>query len=249
MVLAAHVTEKTVKDGAVADDWLGDMLNPAYCHGPPDPPEYHLPVMAGDVVRGLVAEENGVYLDGTLGEGGHSGAMLRAVPPARLVIGIDLDHRSVAAASGRLASFGSRFLAIRGNYADMAALAVEHGFRQVDGVLLDLGFSSRQVDRPGYGLSFQTDEPLDMRYDAGQPLDAATIVNSYSEPELAGLFRDFGEEPRAWAIARTIVRERGVRPLTSTGALASLVERLSGRSRGPPAAPGHPGLSGPANSS
>ncbi len=232
MVLATHITEKTTKDGAVTDDWLGDMLNPAYCHGAPHPPEYHLPVMADDVVRSLIAEENGVYLDGTLGEGGHSGAMLKAVPSARLVIGIDLDHRSVSAASGRLSSFGSRFLAIQGNYADMAALAVEHGFRQVDGVLLDLGFSSRQVGRPGYGLSFQTDEPLDMRYDAGQSLDAATIVNSYSEPELAGLFRNFGEEPRAQAIARTIVRERTGRPLTSTGALASLVERLSGRNKG-----------------
>ena len=232
MVLATRITEKAVNDGAAADDWQGDMLDPAHGHATPHSPEYHLPVMADDVVGGLVAEANGVYLDGTLGEGGHSEALLRAVPSPRLVIGIDLDHRSVAVASQRLSSFGSRFLSINGNYADMVALAGEREIHQVDGVLLDLGFSSRQVDRPGYGLSFQADEPLDMRYDAGQPVDAATIINSYSESELAELFRHYGEEPRAQAIARTIVWERVDQPLTSTGALASLVERLSGRRRG-----------------
>ena len=114
----------------------------------------------------------------------------------------------------------------------MVALAAEQGVQQADGVLLDLGFSSRQVDRPGYGFSFQADEPLDMRYDAGQPVDASGIVNSYSEPELTELFRRYGEEPRARAIARAIVRERAARPLVSTVSLASLVERLTGRRAG-----------------
>ncbi len=216
----------------VADDWPGDMPDPAFGLAEPHPPEYHLPVMAGEVVSALVAEENTVILDGTLGEGGHSGAILRASPQARLVIGLDLDQRSLAVASQRLSPFGPRFLPLQGNYADMVTLAGEQGVRQADGVLLDLGFSSRQVDRPGYGLSFQTDEPLDMRYDAGQPVDASAIVNSYSEPELAELFRRYGEEPRARAIARAIIRERVARPLTSTVALASLVERLTGRRGG-----------------
>ena len=229
MVLATHIIEKTAKDGTVADDWLGDMPDPAFGLAGPRPPEYHLPVMAGEVVSGLVVEENGVYLDGTLGEGGHSGAILRASPQARMVIGVDLDQRSVAVASQRLSLFGPRFLPLQGNYADMVTLVAEHGVRQADGVLLDLGFSSRQVDRPGYGLSFQADEPLDMRYDVGQPVDASAIVASYSEQQLAELFRRYGEEPRARAIARAIVRERTVRPLTSTAALASLVERLTGR--------------------
>ena len=211
---------------------MGDRLNPIGGGPGARPPEYHLPVMAGEVTRSLVAGENGVFLDGTLGEGGHSEAILQAAPPARLVIGIDLDNRSVAAAAGRLAPFGSRFLPLQGNYADMVSLAAGQGVLQVDGVLLDLGFSSRQVDRPGYGFSLQTDEPLDMRYDAGQPLDAAALVNSRSEAELEGLFRRFGEEPRARAVARAIVRERVVRPLTTTAALASLIERVLGRRPG-----------------
>ncbi len=232
MVLATHITEKMAKGGIVADDWLGDMQDAVFSPAESHPPQYHLPVMSVEVVGGLSAEESGVILDGTLGEGGHSAAILRADPQARLVIGLDLDQRSVAAASERLSPFGSRFLPIQGNYADMVALAAGQGVRQVNGVLLDLGFSSRQVDYPGYGLSFQADEPLDMRYDAGQPVDASTIVNSCSESELAELFRRYGEEPRARAIARGIVRERAARPLTSTVALATLVERLAGRRRG-----------------
>ena len=215
-----------------ADEWPRDVPDPAFGHAEPHPPEYHLPVMSGDVVSSLVVRGDGVYLDGTLGEGGHSAAILRASPQARLVVGLDLDQRSVAVASQRLSPFGSRFLPLQGNYADMVTLAAEQGVRQVDGVLLDLGFSSRQVDRPGYGLSFQTDEPLDMRYDAGQPVNASAIVNSYSEPELTELFRRYGEEPRARGIARAIVRERAARPLVSTVALASLVERLTGRRAG-----------------
>ena len=217
----------------------------------------HLPVMTEEVVRGLAVEDGGVYIDGTLGEGGHSQAILEFGPlnsglpvakqeperessepgpndegSASLVVGIDLDGRSVATAACRLSRFGSRFLPLQGNYADMASLAVEHGVRQVDGVLLDLGFSSRQVDRPGYGLSFLSDEPLDMRYDAGQGSDAAGLVNSASETELADLFRRYGEEPRARAIARAIVRERAVRAISTTSELATLVQRTTGRRPG-----------------
>ena len=118
------------------------------------------------------------------------------------------------------------------------ALAAGQGVTEADGVLLDLGFSSRQVDRAGYGMSFQSDEPLDMRYDAGQPLDAAEVVNTFSEGELADLFRRYGEEPRAGAVARAIVRERAAHPVRTTGALAALAERAVGlageRAAGPP---------------
>ena len=232
MVLATDITEMMAKDDMVADDRQGDMLDPAFVPSAPPPPAYHLPVMSEEVVRGLAVEEDAVILDGTMGEGGHSDAILRASPPVRLVLGVDLDRRSVAVASQRLSPFDSRFLAVCGNYADMVALAAGQGFQQVDGVLLDLGFSSRQVDHSGYGLSFLNDEPLDMRYDAGQPLNAFAIVSSYSEPELAQLFRRYGEEPRATAIARAIVRERAHRPVASTAALAALVERVSGGRRG-----------------
>ena len=215
--------------------------------GPASTP-YHRPVLVGEVIGGLSVAEGGVYLDGTLGEGGHSLAILESTagpiigegaesPSAgpsggpSLVIGIDLDGRSVAEASRRLSSFGSRFLGRHGNYAEMVSLAALEGVRQVDGVLLDLGFSSRQVDRPGYGLSFQTDEPLDMRYDPAQAVSAAEVVNSSSERELADLFRRLGEEPRARAIARAIVSERSRQPIRTTAELASLAERVSGRRR------------------
>ncbi len=210
---------------------------------------FHAPVMVAEVLIGLQPKAGGVYIDGTLGDGGHSLALLHSVAafdrsgaPATapsseagpgLVIGIDLDGRSVAEANVRLAGFGDRFVALQGNYVDMVTLASIRGIREVDGILLDLGFSSRQVDSPGYGLSFQTDEPLDMRYDLSQELNAAVLVNSASEEELANLFRQYGEEPRARQIARSIARERASRPIATTAQLADVVLRAT-RSR-----PGH----------
>ena len=197
--------------------------------------------MADEVVRALFIRDGGLYIDGTLGQGGHSAAILEAEAdrltgePAgapRLVIGIDLDGRSVAEAGERLSTFGSRFLPVQGNYADMERLVARHGVSQVDGVLLDLGFSSRQVDTPGYGLSFQADEPLDMRYDADQQLSAADLLNTASEQELTNIFRRYGEEPRARAIAGAIARERVERPITTTRELSALAERIIGRRRG-----------------
>lgn len=209
---------------------------------------YHLPVLVGEVVDGLAVSRGGVYLDCTLGDGGHSLAILRRMSEQDqsgvvelpdsgdqggpgLVLGIDLDLRAVADASRRLAAFGPAFRAAQGNYADMASLTAEMGVTQVDGILLDLGFSSRQVDRPGYGLSFQTDEPLDMRYDRAQAVTAAELVNGASENELADIFRRLGEEPRARALSRAIARERSARPIRTTAELANLVERTSGRKR------------------
>ena len=221
-------------------------MSPTYGDSPS--PLHHLPVLADEVVNGLAVAPGGTYLDGTLGDGGHSHAILSVL--ARLdasnasdatpesqgsspwqVLGIDLDGRAVAEAARRLESFGSAFQAMQGNYADMVSLAGRHGVRQVDGVVLDLGFSSRQVDRPGYGMSFQTDEPLDMRYDHTQEVTAADLVNNSPDNELFDLFRRLGEEPRARAIARAIVRERTARPIGTTRELAGLVERIVGRRR------------------
>ena len=227
MVVVTRTIAITAKDGMTADERTGEIPNPVSGRSANQPPEYHLPVLTAEVVYGLIATENGVFLDGTLGEGGHSLALLQAEPHAKLVIGVDLDSRSVAAATERLSPFGTRFLGLEGNYADMVSLVARQGTPAVDGVLLDLGFSSRQVDRPGYGLSFQSDEPLDMRYDAGQSLNAAGIVNESSESELTGILRRFGEEPRARAIARAIVKERDNRPLATTTQLAALVERVA----------------------
>ena len=189
----------------------------------------HQPVLLTETLQGLLLQEGRVYVDGTTGEGGHSQAILRADLQVKAVLGIDWDSRSLERAQSRLAGFGSRFLPAPANYADMAELAEERGINQVDGILLDLGFSSRQVESPGYGLSFQMDEPLDMRYDPNGDLTAEEIVNTYDERELGALIRRYGEEPRGMSIARALIKER---PVETTGQLASIVGKVLGRRPG-----------------
>ena len=189
----------------------------------------HRPVLLTETVGQLLLQEGGVYVDGTTGEGGHSQAILQAEPRVKAVLGIDWDSRSLEPAPYRLAGFGGRFLPAPGNYTDMAELAADRGITEVNGILLDLGFSSRQVETPGYGLSFQTDEPLDMRYDPNGDLTAEEIVNTYSERELGQLIRRFGEETRGMSVARAIIKER---PVTTTGQLASIIGGILGRRPG-----------------
>ena len=190
---------------------------------------FHLPVLLTEVLGQLEVRPDGVYVDATVGDGGHSLSLLRASSPAGSVCGIDLDPRSLVRAEQRLASFGVRFTPVLGSYAEMMSLV--QGMwgedARADGVLLDLGISSRQVDATGFGFSFQRDEPLDMRFNPqAQIPTAAHIVNTRSRGELAALLREYGEEPRAAAIAAAIVRQR---PIATTGQLASLVAGITGR--------------------
>jgi 16S rRNA (cytosine1402-N4)-methyltransferase len=205
---------------------------------------FHKPVLLRETVEQMLVRPGGVYVDATVGEGGHAGAVLLASAPDGVVLGIDWDPRSLAYARQRLAGHGQRFMAIQGNYADMVRLTRSVGIQQVDAVLLDLGFSSRQVEGEGYGFSFQKDEPLDMRYDpAGQTLTAAQMVNSYSQEELARVFFQYGEEPRSRAIARNIVQRR---PINTTRELAELVAGVVRPRRGQHIS-GNPGVPGPAH--
>ncbi|MEC9280304.1 MAG: 16S rRNA (cytosine(1402)-N(4))-methyltransferase RsmH, partial [Chloroflexota bacterium] len=160
-------------------------------------------------------------------EGGHSSGLLQLSTPEGRVLGIDRDPRSFDRAADRLERFGDRFTPLQGSYTQMVAIANQHGFDRVDGVLMDLGLSSRQLDTPGYGFSFQTDEPLDMRFDPNGPLSADDVVNNYSEEDLANVIFEYGEEPRSRRIARAIVRNR---PVNSTGQLAFLVASAMGPS-------------------
>jgi len=190
---------------------------------------FHQPVMIRETLDHLLVKPDGVYVDGTVGEGGHSAAVLGVLEPQGMVLGIDLDPRSLARADQRLGRYGGRFTAVQGNYANMVALATDRGIAQADGVLLDLGLSSRHLETPGYGFSFQVDEPLDMRYDPASPVTAETIVNTYREEELAQVLFRYGEEPRARAIAQAVLRNR---PVRTTGELVQLITRaLGGRSR------------------
>ena len=193
---------------------------------------FHLPVLLTEVIGQLGVRPDGVYVDATVGDGGHAYGLLRASAPLGCVCGIDLDPRSLVRAEQRLAPFGKRFFPILGSYANMDSLVQERCGDEVraDGILLDLGISSRQVDGAGFGFSFQQDEPLDMRFnpEAGTPT-AADIVNTWSEAELAAVLREYGEEPRAGRIAQAIIRQR---PIRTTLELAELVARNGGGSGG-----------------
>jgi 16S rRNA (cytosine1402-N4)-methyltransferase len=195
----------------------------------PDPemdmPAVHRPVLVVEVLQQLNPRRDGIYLDATVGEGGHATALLESSSPSGRVLGIDLDPRSLAHAGRRLQQYGQRFNCIQGNYADMLALARANGLTQVDGVLIDLGFSARQIQKSGYGFSFRVDEPLDMRFDPESGLTAEHIVNTFPERELAQLIFQYGEEPRARAVARNLVRGR---PIGSTAKLAELVAAAVG---------------------
>ncbi|MFQ6029221.1 MAG: 16S rRNA (cytosine(1402)-N(4))-methyltransferase RsmH [Dehalococcoidia bacterium] len=193
---------------------------------------FHQPVLLRESVEHLRVRPDGVYVDGTVGDGGHTLSLLRASAPRGRVLGIDRDPRSLARAIPRLISFGDRFTPVQGKYSDMAQLARDQWgpALKVDGILLDLGISSQQVDGEGYGFSFQRDEPLDMRFDPEEDRPtAAEIINGYPEADLAQILWEFGEESRSRAIARAIVRSR---PISTTGALAGVVAAAVGGRRG-----------------
>ena len=228
--MGAAVAQATLTyTGEVSDSWLTELMDRTGHEFDGDYGVAHLPVLLTETVGQLILQENGVYMDGTTGDGGHSQAILRAQPQVKTVLGIDWDSRSMETSQARLAEFGERFVSVHGNYADMVSLAAEQGITEVDGILLDLGFSSRQIENPGYGLSFQTDEPLDMRYDLDEDVTAEEIVNTYKEKELGQLIRRFGEEPRGMSIARAIIKER---PVETTVQLADIIVGVLGRRPG-----------------
>ena len=192
----------------------------------------HQPVLLQEAMEQLAVRSGCVYVDATAGEGGHSLALLQASTPSGSVLGIDRDPRSLARAERRLSQFGGRFIPAQGTYADMDQLARRAGIAQVDGVLLDLGLSSWQLEAAGAGFSFQRDEPLDMRFDPNnsQP-NAAELLNKLSENELAQLLFRFGEEPRARAIARAVVQARAGSPIGTTAQLVKLLGTIPGLAR------------------
>ncbi|MEO3823618.1 16S rRNA (cytosine(1402)-N(4))-methyltransferase RsmH [Actinomadura sp. B10D3] len=188
----------------------------------------HVPVMLGRVLELLVPAAEAVtgrapvYLDATLGMGGHAEAMLRAVPELRL-IGLDRDTTALERSARRLAPFGDRATLEHAVYDEIPAVLRRLGVPAVDAVLFDLGVSSPQLDESGRGFAYSYDAPLDMRMDRTQSLTAAEVVNGYPPAELARILREYGEERFAQRIAAAIVRERERAPLESTRRLADLV--------------------------
>ncbi len=186
----------------------------------------HKPVMLAEVLAALKPAPGGHYVDGTLGGAGHAAALLAASAPTGWLAGCDRDGDAVEAARRRLAEFVGRFEIRRGNFSELVEW-IPAG--SCDGVLLDLGVSSPQLDRAERGFSFQQDGPLDMRMDAREPRTAAEVVNTADAEELARIFWEYGGERDSRRLARAMVHDREQRPFRTTRQLAELIERLSPR--------------------
>jgi len=192
----------------------------------------HIPVMVEQTVHWLAPRPGGVYVDATVGGGGHAEAILERIVPGGRLIGLDRDEAAVEAAASRLRRFGEAAVIVRANYETIKEVLARQGLDRVDGVLFDLGASSMQFDDPGRGFSFQVEGPLDMRMDRGQRRTAADLVNALPERELADVIWRYGEERFSRRIARAIARAR---PVRTTTALAEIVARAAprrSRSRG-----------------
>lgn len=180
--------------------------------------------MPAEVLACLAPRPGGVYVDGTLGGGGHARLILEASAPDGVLIGFDRDPAALAAAGERLSSFGNRVRLVRGNYGEMAEALGNLGIDAVDGFLLDIGVSSHQLDTAERGFSFQVDAPLDMRMDPDAGRTAATLVNELAEGELARIIRDYGEERWAKRVASFIVKARQDQAIESTLQLVDIVK-------------------------
>ena len=196
-----------------------------------EPSSYaHTTVMRAEAVAQLKVRAGGVYVDATLGGGGHTEAMLEAVPGA-MVIGVDRDPAALAAATHRLARFGDRFLAIRGAFGDLDVLLATAGIGKVDGILADLGLSSAQLANPSRGMSFRFEGPIDMRMDPSLEETALSMIARLDQDQLADVIYRFGEESRSRRIARSIKRAEQDGRLNTTLDLRQAVVRAVGPAR------------------
>ena len=184
----------------------------------------HIPVMPAEVLRYLAPKPGGIYLDGTVGGGGHAALILEASAPGGILIGLDRDAEALAAARTKLSLYGDRARLFHRNFAGLAEVIAEAGLAGIDGFLFDLGVSSHQLDSGERGFSFQQEAPLDMRMDIGKGVTAADLVNGLSEEELARIIRDYGEERWAKRIAAFIVRARTEAPVEMTSRLVDIIK-------------------------
>jgi len=193
----------------------------------------HIPVMLDECLEALITDPCGVYVDGTLGNGGHAEAILERLQPGGLLVGFDRDSESVERVGRNLRSgAGKRVELVHDNYANMAARLDQLGIGKVTGILLDLGVSSMQLDEADRGFSFRQDAPIDMRMDRSRGTTAAELLNTVDEQVLADLIYRYGEDRDARRIARLIVEERSRTRIETTGQLAALVERAKGGRKG-----------------
>lgn len=183
----------------------------------------HVSVLLYECIEGLDIKPDGIYVDGTAGGGGHSYEIASRLTTGKL-IAIDRDDEAIAAASARLAPFGERALVVKSNYSDVKSVLESLGIEKIDGLLLDLGVSSYQLDTAERGFSYNADAPLDMRMDTSSPFSAYNVVNEYSEQELKKVIYNYGEERFAPRIASAIVKYREKKPIETTGELVSIIK-------------------------
>jgi len=183
----------------------------------------HQPVLYHEIIHALQPKNEGRYVDGTLGAGGHAREILEACAPGGRLLGLDVDSQALALARETLAPYGERARLRQASYDSLTETLHEIGWKEVDGILLDLGLSSMQLDNPERGFSFQQDAPLDMRFDPDSPTTAADLVNALPGDELADLIYRYGEEHASRRIAQAIVQAR---PLQTTRQLAAVIESV-----------------------
>ncbi len=184
----------------------------------------HTSVLLNETVDGLKIKPDGIYVDGTLGGGGHSYRIASGLSGKGRLIGIDQDEAAIKAAGERLAEFGDKVTIVRSNYRNTKAVLSELGIHEIDGMMLDLGVSSYQLDNKDRGFSYRYDTPLDMRMDERQTLSARTIINEYDEMTLFRIIRDYGEDKFAKNIAKHIVKARAEKPIETTGELNEIIK-------------------------
>ena len=183
----------------------------------------HKSVLLNETIDGLNIKPDGIYVDGTLGGGGHAYEVCRRLGENGSIIGIDQDAAAIEAASARLKDFGEKVTIVRSNYCDMKSKLHELEIDKVDGIVLDLGVSSYQLDTAERGFSYREDAPLDMRMDTRQKMTARDIVNDYTEADLYRVIRDYGEDKFAKNIAKHIVQARAVKPVETTAELSEII--------------------------
>lgn len=196
------------------------MMNTDIAFKPP-----HVSVLYHEIIDALRPKSPGVYVDATVGAGGHAWGILQQSEPQGMLLGLDVDPRALELALQRLMSFSGRCYLKRSSYTELRNELLTIGWDHVDGIVIDLGVSSMQIDSPERGFSFQKDGPLDMRFDPSQPVSAQDIINNKDEQDLAELIWTYGEERNSRRIARAIV---GNRPFSSTLELADLIKKISG---------------------
>ena len=184
----------------------------------------HIPVLLNEVITGLNIKPNGIYIDLTVGRGGHSSEILSRLDKGHLIC-VDQDEEAIVASTARLSKISANFTVVRANFSSLASILKEQGINQVDGILMDLGVSSPQFDKGERGFSYNSDARLDMRMDQRQSLTAYQIVNTYSLQDLTKILQEYGEEKYSYSIVKNIIKSRETAPIETTFQLVEIIKR------------------------